>query len=136
MECMTGQHAVPCQVVNRTLSGDKQQVVMVVSMAFVAKANETKIQMALPLGFSVQDGVTINLGEGYAGVVQVSRCTTQGCLVDGVAAPDMVEAMSKAKSGTVSIKTVEGNTVSLPFSLAGFEEANKEMRKKNAAAPS
>lgn len=137
MECLTsGKDAVPCQVVSRTLSADKKQVVMVVSMAYAAKRNETKFQMALPLGFSVQDGVTINLGEAYVGVVHVSRCTIQGCLVDGVAAPEMVEAMSKTKSGIVSIKTVDGNTVSLPFSLSGFKDAHKEMRRNNGAAPS
>lgn len=137
MECLTtGGAAMPCQVVHRALSPDKQQVVMVLSMATEAKTKETKIQMALPLGFAVQAGVGIDLGEGYSGVVQVSRCTTQGCLVDGVAAPEMTAAMETGKSGAISIKTVEGNTISLPLSLSGFDAAFSEMKKKNAVGPS
>jgi invasion protein IalB len=137
MECLpSGTAAIPCQVIHRALSADQKQVVMVFSIAYAKSSKETKIQMALPLGFAVQAGVSIDLGNGYVGQVEVSRCTAQGCLVDGSAAPEMVDAMEKGKAGTVSIKTVEGAKISLPFSLAGFGDAYRAMKKRNEAAPS
>jgi invasion protein IalB len=137
MECVdAASAAVPCQVIYRGLSPDQKQVVMVISLAYAKSAKETKIQMALPLGFAVQPGVTIDLGNGYAGLVQVSRCTAQGCLVDGAAAPEMIDAMEKGKAGKIAIKTVEGATINLPFSLGGFSDAFEAMKKKNEAAPS
>lgn len=135
MECLPAA-AIPCQVVNRALSPDQKQVIMVISMAYAKKSNETQIQMALPLGFAVQAGVSIDVGESYKVVIQVSRCTAQGCLVEWAAAPDMIVAMEKGKIGSVSIQTVEGAKIGLPFSLSGFGEAYNAMKKRNEAAPS
>lgn len=135
MECLTQDATGPCQVVHRALSADKQQVVVVMSMAVDAKTKETKIQMALPLGFAVQPGVSVDIGGDYKDVFQVSRCTVQGCLVDGVIPDDMIAAMAKGKSGAVSVKTVEGSEISLPLSLSGFKAAYDEMKKRNAASP-
>lgn len=136
MECLDAASAVPCQIVYRGLSPDQKQVVMVVSLAYAKSAKETKIQMALPLGFAVEPGVTIDLGDGHTTLMQVSRCTAQGCLVDGAVAPETIEAMEKGKAGKIAIKTVEGATINLPFSLGGFSDAFEAMKKKNEAAPS
>jgi invasion protein IalB len=134
LQCLgAGASGIPCQVMHRSLSPDKKQVIVVMSMAYFPKGEVTKLQLALPLGFSVQDGVKLDFGEGYSTTAKVSRCTAQGCLVEGNGAPEMIAAMRKGKAATVTVRTVEGSEIKLPFSLAGFAEAYDAMKSKNQA---
>lgn len=116
----------PCQIVYRLASPDDKQVYMVISMARSAD-NKVGMQMALPLGFSVQGGVKIGFGAKYSTMAKISRCTTQGCLVEGVCPPGMVEALLKEKTGKVTIRMMQGNTADLPVSLDGFGAAYQAM---------
>ncbi len=120
----------PCQITYRLTSADQKQVFMVISMARSAE-NKVGMQMALPLGFSIQSGVKIGFGGKYSTTAKVSRCTTQGCLVEGLCPPGMLDALMKEKSGKVSIRMMQGNTAELPISLGGFNAAYRAMIENN-----
>jgi len=87
--------------------------------------------MALPLGFAIQGGVKIGFGAKYSTVAKISRCTTQGCLVEGLCPPGMLDILMKEKSGKVSIRMMQGNAAELPVSLEGFNAAYQAMRAKD-----
>ncbi len=120
----------PCQIMYRLTSSDQKQVFMVISMARSAD-NKIGMQMALPLGFAIQGGVKIGFGTKYSTVAKISRCTTQGCLVEGLCPPGMLDVLMKEKSGKVSIRMMQGNAAELPVSLEGFNAAYQAMRAKN-----
>ncbi|MBB6486270.1 invasion associated locus B family protein [Rhizobium lusitanum] len=120
----------PCQIMYRLASPDQKRVFMVISMARSAD-NKIGMQMALPLGFAVQEGVKIGFGSKYSTVAKVSRCTTQGCLVEGICPPGMLDVLMKEKSGKVSIRMMQGNVAELPVSLDGFNAAYQAMRAKD-----
>ncbi|MFJ6324272.1 MULTISPECIES: invasion associated locus B family protein [unclassified Rhizobium] len=120
----------PCQIMYRLTSPDQKQVFMVISMARSAD-NKIGMQMALPLGFAIQGGVKIGFGTKYSTVAKISRCTTQGCLVEGLCPPGMLDVLMKEKSGKVSIRMMQGNAAELPVSLEGFNAAYQAMRAKN-----
>lgn len=131
LQCSTDKSMKPpCQIVYRLTSPDQKQVFMVISMARSAE-NKIGMQMALPLGFSVQAGVKIAFGGKYSTMVKVSRCTTQGCLVEGLCPPGMLDALTKEKSGKVSIRMMQGNMAELPISLGGFNAAYSAMIANN-----
>ncbi|GES41020.1 invasion protein IalB [Rhizobium sp. ERR 922] len=116
-----------CQIVYRLTSPDQRQVFMVISMARSAD-KKIGMQMALPLGFAIQGGVKIGFGSKYSTMAKVSRCTTQGCLVEGLCPPAMLAALMKEKSGKVSIRMMQGNMAELPISLTGFGAAFQAMQ--------
>ncbi len=120
----------PCQIMYRLTSPDQKQVFMVISMARSAD-NKIGMQMALPLGFAIQGGVKIGFGAKYSTVAKISRCTTQGCLVEGLCPPGMLDILMKEKSGKVSIRMMQGNAAELPVSLEGFNAAYQAMRAKD-----
>ncbi|RKD67603.1 invasion associated locus B family protein [Rhizobium sp. 60-20] len=128
LQCTTDKAMKPpCQIVYRLTSPDQKQVFLVISMARSAD-NKVGMQMALPLGFAVQGGVKIAFGAKYSTMAKVSRCTTQGCLVEGQCPPDMLSVLAKEKSGKVSIRMMQGNVAELPISLSGFNSAFQAMQ--------
>lgn len=128
LQCSADKTMKPrCQIVYRLTSPDQKQVFMVISMARSAD-KKIGMQMALPLGFAIQGGVKIGFGSKYSTMAKVSRCTTQGCLVEGLCPPEMLAALMKEKSGKVSIRMMQGNMAELPISLSGFGAAFQAMQ--------
>ncbi|AYG69923.1 hypothetical protein CCGE531_28010 (plasmid) [Rhizobium sp. CCGE531] len=131
LQCSTDKAMKPpCQIMYRLTSPDQKQVFLVISMARSAE-NKVGMQMALPLGFSIQAGVKIGFGGKYSTMAKVSRCTNQGCLVEGLCPPGMLDALLKEKSGKVSIRMMQGNMAELPISLGGFSAAYRAMQANN-----
>lgn len=123
---------VNCQMLHQTLSGDGGQVLNVYSLAYIPEADHTRLQFALPLGFAVQPGVRMEIGDGFQSEIPVSRCTSQGCLIEGVAAAEFLNAMRNEGQGKITVQTVNGGTVEFPLSLNGFAQAYDAMRSQNA----
>lgn len=128
LQCTADQSMKPpCQIIYRLTSPDQKQVFLVISMARSAE-NKVGMQMALPLGFAIQSGVKIGFGTKYSTIAKISRCTTQGCLVEGLCPPQMLAALLKETSGKISIRMMQGNLAELPVSLAGFAAAYQAMQ--------
>jgi invasion protein IalB len=123
LQCATDKSMnPPCQVIYRLVGADERQVMVVISMAKASK-DTVGFQMALPLGFSIQSGVKIAIGAKFSTRANVSRCTIQGCLIEGIAPAPLLAAMLKEKSGQVSIQMMQGNILDLSVKLDGFHEA-------------
>lgn len=131
LQCIVNASATPpCQIIYRLMSSDHKQVALVLSLALYPK-NSPRLQMALPLGFSIPRGVHIAFGQDYSLTAQISRCTIQGCLIEGEGQAKMIDAMLKAKGGTASVYNMQGSEIRLPISLDGFSAAYEVLRKKD-----
>ena len=131
LQCLSDPSITPhCQIMHRLASPDSNQVVLVMSVASLSK-DKTGLQLALPLGFAIQAGVKIAFGSKYSTGAAVSRCTVQGCIVEGTCPPEMIAAMKREKDGSVTVKTMQGNDIKLAVSLDGFADAYKAMEAKN-----
>ncbi|HEY6633221.1 MAG TPA: invasion associated locus B family protein, partial [Rhizobiaceae bacterium] len=98
-----------------------KQTALVMAIARTG-ADGPRFQMALPLGLSVQKGVTVNLGS-YSGGFPISRCTAQGCLVEAEAPAALVEALEKTASGKVVIYSDDDKPIQLPLPAKGFRDS-------------
>ena len=122
-ECREDVQAGPkCQATVRSTSGE--QIALVLSVAG-ASPSTAAMQMALPLGFDVQKGASISIGE-FSAVMPVSRCTAQGCIVEQPVSEAMLEALRSGSAGTVTVMTVDDTAISLPLPGAGAHEALAE----------
>lgn len=132
LECFTPAVAgLRCQASSRVLSADVKQSVLVFSLTYDPAADQSRVQIALPLGFSLPQGVQIDIGSSYQSSIAVNRCTAQGCLVEGMAAPELIQAMRREREGAVTVRTTELVPIRLPLSLKGFAETIDAMHAEN-----
>ncbi|SON58133.1 Invasion protein B, involved in pathogenesis [Hartmannibacter diazotrophicus] len=131
-----------CQIAGQTVSPDGK-ISLVLALAYDAGTGATTMQMAVPLGVFVAEGVTIAIGD-FQSHFPISRCLYQGCIVDGMVPPEMIEAMKKESRATVIAKAppqiVEKKpakagerpneaTVKIELILDGFSAAYAALRK-------
>ncbi|MGQ2909643.1 MAG: invasion associated locus B family protein [Aliihoeflea sp.] len=108
-----------CQAILRARVND--QVAMVVAIAKGEDSNESRLQMALPLGIDMQRGAEVTIGD-FSETMAPSRCTAQGCLVETVASDDLLAAMRAANAGIVRVYAPGGNAIDLPMPLAAADD--------------
>lgn len=118
----------PCQVIYQLPAADRK-VATVISLAR-ASGGAVGMQVAVPLGFAIQGGVRLAFGKAFSMTAAVSRCTLQGCLVEGVAPANLLAAMLKETSGQISLRMLQGKDIELPVSLDGFAQAYQAMTAK------
>ena len=116
-----------CQSIGDVLSADGKQAVLVMSLAPTAKTESITIQMAVPLGVAVQAGVKIGIDEAYSASMPITRCTLQGCLVEGVVPVEMLEAMKTKSVASIGVTTPDGKDVPISLKLRGFANAYNAM---------
>lgn len=108
-----------CQAIVRGMMGEQIALVLAVAV----ENGDAKMQMALPLGFAVDKQVSIQVSD-YSGEFRVSRCTAQGCLIEGPAARELLTALAEASAqGTIRMANVDDSPIELPLPVAGASEA-------------
>ncbi len=122
-----------CQVSSRVTSPDGSQIILVMSIANDAGANVTRMQMAVPLGIALAEKVNVAIAPNYETSLSVSRCTPQGCLVEGVVEPALTTAMREGEQAIVSVATPEGKRIPIALGLKGFSEALDALKASETA---
>jgi invasion protein IalB len=112
-----------CQISGKTSSPDGSQVILVMSLAKDLDGKTSRMQMAVPLGIALAEKVEIAVAPSYKVSLPVSRCTPQGCLIEGPAEDALVNAMRQGEKAEVSVATPEGARVPIELSLSGFSSA-------------
>jgi invasion protein IalB len=101
LECFEPKvNGLACQIVQKLVATDSNQLVLVVSIAFDPASKKHLLQVALPLNFLLKPGVEIAIGEAKT-VAHVDRCSAQGCFIEGIAGDDLVAAMAAGAKGDV-----------------------------------
>ncbi|WP_162703652.1 invasion associated locus B family protein [Ensifer sp.] len=135
LQCVEqGKEPARCQVSGSTLSGDGKQVILVMSLAFRPDGKTVAMQMAVPLGVALKDGVKFDVAGGYKTSMALSRCTPQGCLVEGAVEPALIDAMKAKAKATVTVATPEGKAIPIALSLSGFSDAYAALIERQAGA--
>ncbi len=131
LECFEPKvNGLKCQIGQRLVAKESTSLVLAVSMAYSPASKKDVVQFVLPLNFMLKPGVELAIGEAKT-VIQVDRCSAQGCFVEGVAAGDIVEAMNKGETADVKVLANPQKRLVIPFSLKGFSTAYAKMKKMN-----
>jgi invasion protein IalB len=123
---------VRCQIIQQVINRQARQPVFIVSMAYIPAQNGTEVEMAVPLGLRLADGVEIKIAS-YSLTFKVESCTNAGCKVDGSVPGDMIDAMKRGSRGAALLTVSDSEVFTIPFSLNGFTKAFDAMRKRNEA---
>lgn len=124
VECAnSSQVSRQCQITGKTASADQKQTILVLSIAVSPDMKTTRYQAALPLGIAVQQKVQIAVGEDFKTEIAISRCTQQGCLLEGNMEAPLIEAMKKGTEAKFTVTTPEGSQIPIVVVLDGFSAA-------------
>nr|WP_282960704.1 invasion associated locus B family protein [Actibacterium sp. MT2.3-13A] len=131
MECFdapVGQ----CQIYQRILINNGSAIALVATFAWDEARQAMRTQIALPLGIDLEKGATIATDTGYSIAVRLSRCTQQGCLIEGTVPEDLLQAFSRGGSASISVTNPGQGAFAIPLSVKGFAEAMARIRPARA----
>ncbi len=117
-----------CQIYQRILLNQGAAIALVAAFAWDDRDGVLRAQIALPLGIDLQRGATISADNGYSVNAPLSRCTQQGCLIEGVVPDDMVSAFTGSGAAQIAVINPDQGNFAIPLSLDGFAEALARIR--------
>lgn len=132
-----GDWTVRCQVIPQDAAsklvcvmGQRQtneQGQQVLSIEFLPSPDGLEGAIVLPFGLAVTQPVALTIDEGEAIAAAFSTCVPNGCVVPMAAGSGALVAMRAGTQLTVAARSVNGQTLELPVSLAGFAAASNRV---------
>lgn len=108
-----------CQLYQRVLMNNATVIAMVFTVAYSPDGRGLFLQMALPLGSNLSAGARVTFGNAFDKNIPFSRCTDQGCIVEGEITPSLLQAMRVTSAGFIGVETGAG-PLNIPISMNGF----------------
>jgi invasion protein IalB len=139
VRCFPVSSPTPCEMIELRVAKKTGQRVLGVLMAYVPARDTHILQISVPLGVALANGLVINAAPFKSSVLKFRRCDQLGCYVETAVGNDVIGQLSKAPKGQVEIVTVDGRHYNLAFSMDGFNDAHAalvELSKAKVKAPS
>jgi len=141
VRCYPVNSPSPCEMIELRVAKKTGQRVLGVLLAYMPSRDAHILQISVPLGISIQNGLVINADTYKSPVLKYRRCDQLGCYVEAAIGNDVIGQLSKATKSQIDIVTVDGRKFNLAFSLDGFNEAHNSLvelsraKAKSAPAP-
>lgn len=122
LECYLRSDGTPeaCQAYYRVLMDNATRIALVASFAVPAEGEGILYQISLPLGIDLMAGVLMTVDGGYAVNLPVTRCTLQGCLLEGRLTAAPLNALLTGTGATFAVQSREQGILPIPMSLVGL----------------
>lgn len=129
--CFVVKSTAPCDAFFGTFQKATGTRIVTVSIAYAPARRSYLIQIAVPLGIAVQQGVVVKAGAFKSATLEVRRCDRNGCYVEGGADGALIAALvaNDGQKGSLDVVADGGKPVSLLLSLKGFAKAHEAMVK-------
>lgn len=139
VRCYPVKTPSPCDMFELLANKQTQQRVLSVSIAYMPAGDKHVIQIAVPLGVSIQRGLILASDAYTSPALHYRRCDRGGCYVEMLMQNDAVQALAGAGTqAKIRVFGVNGKAFEIPFSLNGYADAHGAMqdlaRKKVAGA--
>ena len=113
------------------LVDSEDRTVMAVAVARVPGTTDLGLLIVLPLGIVLPAGVALQIDGGAEIPLQVDRCERQGCRIEMLLEPDLVNRLKAGSRATVFFEAPdpqgERQRLAVPISLLGFTAALNEV---------
>jgi invasion protein IalB len=107
------------------------RTVMAVAVGQVPQTPDLGLLIMLPLGILLPAGVSLQIDGGAEAPLQVDRCERQGCRVEMLLEPDLLNRLKAGSKATVFFEAIdpqgERQRLGVPISLLGFTAALDEV---------
>lgn len=138
VRCYPVASPTPCEMIEIRVAKKTGQRVLGVLLAYVPARDTHIMQISVPLGVSLANGLVISADPYKSPVLKFRRCDQAGCYVESAVGADIIGQLSKASKGQIGIVTMDGRPFNLAFSMDGFSEAHAalvELSKAKAKSP-
>ncbi|TNE42679.1 MAG: invasion associated locus B family protein [Alphaproteobacteria bacterium] len=126
--CALRDQGLPCEMNQQLVNGKTGGVITKISMVYAPEVDKHALQILVPLGTSLEPGLAIQIGGSSASELTFSRCVPQGCLAAALIDDALLMAMKSGDEGKLILVDRARNQVALPFSLKGFDNAERKLR--------
>ena len=125
-----GQEAEVCEMQQQQI--DKEdRTVMAVAVGQVPGTSDVGLLILLPLGILLPAGVTMQIDGGAEIPLEVERCERQGCRIERLIEPDLLNRLKGGTKATVFFEAIDPQgkrqRLGVPISLLGFTAALNEV---------
>lgn len=124
VRCYPVRSATPCEMLELRVMKKTGQRVLGVTLAYMPARNAHVVQIAVPLGVSLANGLILESDTYKSPVIKFRRCDQMGCYVEAAMGNDIVQALGRATKAQANVVTNDGKRFPLVFSLKGFNEAH------------
>ena len=109
----------------------EDRTVMAVAVGRVPGTSNVGLLILLPLGILLPAGVTMQIDGGAAIPLEVERCEREGCRIERILEPDLLNRLKAGTKATVFFQAVDPQgkrqRLGVPISLLGFTAALNEV---------
>jgi len=138
VRCYPVQGPSPCEMAEMRVSKKSGQRVLGVIVAYVPPQNANILQVSVPLGVALANGLVLDTDTFKSQPLKFRRCDQSGCFVEGPFPAEAISQLSRATKAQVHVVSVDGKAFNFVLSMKGFDEAYRtlvELTKQNAKAP-
>jgi invasion protein IalB len=119
-----------CQMFQADVDQKSHAAVAGIVINFVPKSNAYFAHFIVPLGVRFTDGLSITIGSFQAAHLKFKRCERDGCYVEGMIPPAMMNAMQAGgPRGEMDVVFINGRKIALPIGLDGFSDGLALLKK-------
>jgi invasion protein IalB len=127
VRCFAIKSASPCDMLFAEVRKGTEKRVTSVSIAFVPSRNEYVMQVAVPFGVALADGLVMTAGNYKSARMIFRRCDTSGCFVETAVGDDLINALKSGGDGAINVVADGGKPVAFGLPLKGFAGAQLAM---------
>lgn len=127
VRCFPVKSATPCEMLELRIAKKSGQRVLGVTLAYVPQRDAHVLQVAVPLGVSLANGLLINADTWKSPVLKFRRCDQGGCYVETAIGNDVISSLGRATKAEVDVVSVDSKRFPLIFSLKGFTDAHNAL---------
>ena len=125
-----GQEQEVCEMQQQQVDSE-DRTVMAVAVGRVPGTSNVGLLILLPLGILLPAGVTMQIDGGAAIPLEVERCEREGCRIERILEPDLLNRLKAGTKATVFFQAVDPQgkrqRLGVPISLLGFTAALDEV---------
>ena len=125
-----GQEQEVCEMQQQQVDSE-DRTVMAVAVGRVPCTSNVGLLILLPLGILLPAGVTMQIDGGAAIPLEVERCEREGCRIERILEPDLLNRLKAGTKATVFFQAVDPQgkrqRLGVPISLLGFTAALNEV---------
>ncbi len=132
VRCFPVKSGSPCEAIYLAVEKQTRQRVTGVTVVYAPSQDRYIMQVAVPLGVSIPDGLVIQTSTFTTGKLPFRRCDEAGCYVETGIDSKMIDTLKGASASQANLAIVwaSGKKAQLPLSLKGFGDAVADMVKQ------
>lgn len=117
-----------CHVIQRIKRNKTGALLMSVLVELPVKTLKPELKLNLPLGLYLPAGTTLQVDKTPTKEIQIETCDVKGCYAGLGVDEDMLTALKRGNTMTVTFQNVARQPIAIPVTLVGFTAAFAKIR--------